>query len=167
MDTMHMSNEGLAWLKKVEGKSLVPYDDQTGKPVDHWVQGATIGYGHLITSAEWPQYRGGIDEAAAEALLRRDLAPFENAVNQGLKVPQQQNQFDALVALAYNIGTGAFLGSSVLRMINDPGLRVPAYPTLEQAWKAWSRSQGRENRGLANRRAAEWTMYSEGRYTHW
>lgn len=167
MDTMHISSEGLAWLKSVEGRSLVPYDDQTGKPVGHWVAGATIGYGHLIRVEDWPRFCKGIDDAGAEACLHQDLAPFERAVCQGVRVPQQQHQFDALLALAYNIGTTAFLRSSVLKMVNDPGLRIAAYPTLEHAWKAWSHSQGRANQGLANRRAAEWTMYRDGRYTRW
>jgi type VI secretion system secreted protein VgrG len=166
MSEMTLSGKGIEWLKAVEGRSLVPYDDQTGKPVSAWVAGATIGYGHLIPVAEWERYRGGIDEGEAERLLATDLGPFERAVRKGVVRQLQPHEFDALVILSYNIGVGAFLKSSVLKLVNDPAARV-SYPSLEAAWKAWNRSQGKLMRGLVNRRNAEWIIYSQARYTHW
>lgn len=166
MNAMTLSPQGIEWLKKVEGQRLQPYDDQTGKPISAWVQGATVGYGHLILRNEWERLGGGVSLEQAEALLRQDLAPFEQAVSRAISVTQSQCQFDALVILCFNIGGGNFARSSVVKLINNPG-SVTTFPTLEAAWMAWTRSQGKVMKGLVNRRAAEWRMYSTGSYTHW
>ncbi len=166
MNAMQLSPQGIEWLKTIECLACTPYDDQTGQPVSCWVPGATIGYGHLIAGSEWPRYSEGIDQAGAEALLCSDLAPFVATVNASIGVPLRQNRFDALVILAYNIGRDAFARSSVVKLVNDPAAHT-AYPDLEQAWKAWNKSQGRVMQGLVNRRNAEWTMYSTGRYEYW
>lgn len=47
--------------------------------------------------------------------MKHDLKIFEHAVNNAVKVPLKQNQFDALVSLTYNIGTGAFKNSTLLK----------------------------------------------------
>ncbi len=166
MNNMTLSPQGIDWLKQVEGQRLQPYDDQTGKPVDHWVTGATVGYGHLIGRAEWDSLGRGISLEQAEALLRKDLAPFEQAVNRGISAALVQCQFDALVILCYNIGVGNFARSSVLKLVNNPQAGT-TFATLEAAWMAWTRSQGKVMKGLVNRRGAEWRMYSTGSYAHW
>ena len=51
-------------------------------------------------------------------------------------------------------------------MINDPSA-PSTYPSLEDAWKAWNKSQGKVMRGLENRRASEWRIYTEGIYERW
>ncbi|MBW6392591.1 type VI secretion system PAAR protein [Billgrantia antri] len=161
-----MSEAGKQWLMEVEKLRLMPYDDQTGREITDWVEGATIGYGHLISEAEWPLYRQGIDSDQAEQLFEGDLAPFVEAVNESVEVPLAQHQFDAAVMLAYNIGVRGFESSSAVKLINDPEASTP-YPTLEEAWKAWNKSQRVVNRGLINRRAAEWGVYSRGVYETW
>lgn len=67
---------------------------------------------------------------------------------------------------AFNIGKANFNSSSVLKMINNPSAITP-YPSLESAWKAWNKSQGKEMRGLNNRRSAEWDIYSKNIYKKW
>lgn len=166
MNVAKMSDQGVAWLKTVETLSLAVYDDQTGRPTATWVPGATIGYGHLVTSAQWPLYCHGICGAQADALFAQDLSPFEDLVARSARPGLQPNQFDALTILAYNIGSTAFSRSSVLKLVNDPAAPV-AYPSLEAAWKAWDTSQGKVMAGLVRRRAAEWQIYSEGVYAHW
>src|SRR5690606_12199015 len=96
---MSLSEKGLNWLKYVERLALMPYDDQTGKQISSWVKGATIGYGHLISQNEWVKYRNGITDVEAEALLRKDLERFVNAVR---SIPRKlaQHEFDACVILA-------------------------------------------------------------------
>lgn len=153
-------------LKGIEGLRLEPYDDQIGSSVNQWVPGATIGYGHLIDRDEWARYRDGISEAEAESLLRADLAPFIQAVRTQVIRPLRQHEFDALLILVFNIGTAAFASSSVLKMLNEPQANT-AYGSLETAWKAWNRSQGRVMQGLVKRREAEWKMFSEGVYERW
>lgn len=168
---MKMSNEGINWLKSKEDKVLdkngnhVVYDDQTKQPVPEGAplpSGATIGYGHLIKPGE--DFRSGITEQAATELLRDDIATAERAVRDNIMVPLTQNQYDALVSLAYNIGNGAFASSTVVQYINNSDFTSSKYPSLESAWRAWNRTQGAVSNGLINRRNYEWNMYNNGTY---
>ncbi|MDT4330389.1 lysozyme [Methylomonas sp. MED-D] len=136
--------------------------------VNAWVAGATVGYGHLIKAAEWNLYKNGITEFTARTLFGLDLTPFVTAVRSGITSSLEQHQFDALVMLAFNIGAGAngFAGSSVVKMINDPTAKTN-YPNLEAAWKAWNKSQGKVLKGLENRLACEWVVFSQGVYKKW
>lgn len=163
---MNLSEDGAQLLQSIEKLALTPYDDQTGQPVDHWVKGATIGYGHLICQADWPTYQTGITQEAANQLFRNDLAPFIQAVNTRVTTQLKQHEFDALVILTFNIGTGNFASSSVLKLVNDPKAHT-AYHDLEAAWKAWNKSQGKVSNGLINRRAAEWDIYCRCSYHTW
>jgi GH24 family phage-related lysozyme (muramidase) len=160
------SDDGAALLKEVEALSLTPYDDQTEKPTSVWVPGATIGYGHLITQNEWSTYENGFQEADADNLLAHDLAPCVAAVRNAITAPVSQNEFDAMVMLAFNIGVSAFTTSSVCKLINNPNAPSP-YANLEAAWKAWDRSQGKVMAGLDNRRQCEWNVYANGIYESW
>lgn len=153
-------------LKSIEQLRLTPYDDQTGKDISSWIQGATIGYGHLISQDEWNTYKDGMTQGQANALFAEDISPFVNVVNSKVKVDLSQNQFDALVILTFNIGIGAFGTSSVLKLVNDPSAET-SYPSLEAAWKAWNKSQGKVMQGLVNRRNAEWNIYSNKVYAKW
>ncbi|ETX04329.1 MAG: hypothetical protein ETSY2_29395 [Candidatus Entotheonella gemina] len=163
---MDFSAKGQDLLKQIESLRLKPYNDQTGQDISSWVRGATIGYGHLILQNEWDVYKNGITKAQAEQLFADDSVPYVNGVNGGLKVEVQQHQFDAMVILTYNIGVPNFLSSSALKLINDPNAQTN-YSSLESAWKAWNRSQGRVTQGLINRRNAEWKIYSQGIYETW
>jgi len=71
-----------------------------------------------------------------------------------------------MVILAFNIGKAGFSSSSFLKMVNDPSA-TSSYATLENAWKAWNISQEKVNRGLNNRRQAEWNIYNKGVYAQW
>ena len=167
---MKTSNRGINMLKKLEGcvkfgNRHIIYDDQTGRPVntnEPLPKGATIGYGHLIKSDE--DFRNGINETTATELLRIDIATSEKAVKNNISVPLKQNQFDALVFLAYNIGSKNFANSTVVKYINNPNFHSSVYPNLESAWKAWNRSQGEISNGLINRRQNEWDLYNRGIY---
>lgn len=163
---MTFSAKGETLLKDIEKLRLKPYDDQTGKDITGWVEGATIGYGHLISSKEWKLYKDGITEEQAEQLFEDDLAPYVDTVNEAITVGVSQQQFDAMVLLAYNIGQPGFAASSVARLVNDPAADTP-YASLEDAWKAWNKSQGKVNQGLINRRNAEWNIYTKGVYETW
>src|SRR5947207_11071888 len=98
---MQMSENGLSLLQQWEGFKLQVYKDSAGLP--------TIGVGHLITKAEQAagtitingvavQYAGGLTDQQVLDLLAQDVQPAENAVNGGVKVPLNQNQFDALTS---------------------------------------------------------------------
>lgn len=122
---MTMSKEGIEMLKRFEGVR--------GKPVlkAYWdYQGWSIGYGHL--GAKEGQ-RITVEEA--ERLLARDLRWAEREVN-GLGVALEQCQFDALVSLVYNIGTGQFRSSTVRKLVRESR---EARAALEEAWYRWNK----------------------------
>ena len=147
----YLSPEGEQFLKEIEELHLEPYDNQTDKPITEWKEGATIGYGHLISSREeWERYKNGISEQQAEALFQTDIAEALAAVNKHVTAPLAPHQFDALVLLAFNIGNADFSQSSAVALINNPDADTD-YASLEDAWKAWKFSQGKENNGLINR----------------
>ena len=164
--TLKLSPDRMALLKSVEELYLKPYDDQTGEVITQWVQGATIGYGHLIAQTEWANYGDGISEPAADTRLAADLAPFQRAVRSAITVGLQQHEFDALVIFAFNIGERAFRSSSVVRLINEPEA-IASKLRLESAWKAWNKSQGKVMKGLDNRRRCEWQVFTRAVYERW
>ena len=163
---MSVSPDGVALLKAVEQLRLEPYDDQTGEAIDQWAAGATVGFGHLIAKADWGTYKDGITEAVANALFATDLAPFEAVVGSSISVGLQQYEYDALVIFAFNIGKSGFGKSSVVKLVNDPAA-VTAFTSLEAAWKAWNKSQGKVMKGLDNRRYCEWKIYTVAVYVPW
>lgn len=165
-NTMTLSTNATELLQSIEQLSTTPYDDQTGADITQWVKGATIGYGHLISQTEWLKYKDGITAEQASELFLKDLKPYVTVVNKKVTGKIRQNEFDAMVILAFNIGTDAFSGSSVLKLVNNPNAKT-SYKSLESAWKAWKRSQGVINKGLINRRKAEWDIYNSGRYKKW
>lgn len=103
----HVNDAALKLIQRDEGLRLDAYRDVAGV----W----TIGYGHT------PAYPGQrITEAEAVELLRDDLAHAEAAVQAATHdVPTTDGQFSAMVSLAFNIGTGAFRQSTVLRKHRD------------------------------------------------
>ncbi|HBE04553.1 MAG TPA: hypothetical protein DC049_19045, partial [Spirochaetia bacterium] len=168
-----ISVNGLKALAKWEGSVTVDgkhviYDDATGKPITKYKEGATIGYGHLITSVEeFTTFKNGITEKQALKMLSGDGASAISVVNSALKVNVSQDQFDAMVSLAYNIGNGSFKTSSALKLINN--LNAPSsYSSIESAWKAWNKGTINGERqvipGLQNRRSNEWIYYTKGTY---
>lgn len=118
---MRTSGKGLEDLAREEGLRLAPYNDSAGH--------ATVGVGHLIhrgpvTAADRRRY-AGFTRSQAIALLKRDVAIAENAVNAvGRALPQRF--FDATVSLVFNIGTGGFATSTVRRQIKAGDLRAAA-----------------------------------------
>ena len=165
---MKTSDNGIILLKQLEGcvkigDKHVVYDDQTGMPVNQnepLPHGATIGYGHLLKAGE--DFKNGISETKATELLRTDIATAEHVVQNSIVVSLTQNQYDALVIFAYNIGVKNFAGSTVVKYVNYHDFHNARYPTLESAWMAWNKSCGREMPGLTKRRKAEYKLFTNG-----
>lgn len=161
---MKTSEKAKDIMKKMEKLYLYIYDDQTSKATKKFVKGATIGYGHLITSqSEFNSFIAGITEKQADDLFDKDLKPFEDNVNKVVKTNLTQYQFDALVMLCFNIGGPNFNSSSVLKMVNG---QKTNYSTLESAFAAWNKSQGKIMNGLIKRRKLEYDLYSTGVYRY-
>lgn len=108
---MKMSDRGRAVLSAREGVRTKAYRDSVGV----W----TIGIGHT-SDAGPPQVTAGmsITRAEVDSIFRRDLVQYEKAVDEAITVPITQNEFDALVSFCFNIGTGGFKKSSVVRKLN-------------------------------------------------
>jgi len=140
--TRQIGPRGLALIKEFEGLELKAYLC----PAKVW----TIGYG-----STGPHVAPGmvITEAQADALLQKDLDRFEAAVAEDTP-GATQNQFDAMVSLAFNIGIGAFEKSSVLRLHLAGDHRAAA-----EAFGMWVRGGGRVLPGLQRRRAKEADLY--------
>ena len=143
---MKTSFIGRNLIKTFEGYRENAYLD----PVGIW----TIGYGHTGGVQEGDT----VTEKDADILLQQDLKAAEDTVNAtGLKLSQLQ--FDALVSLVYNIGSGNFQSSTLLKLL---GQSTKPRPELEQWWKVWNKAGGQVLKGLERRRAAEYTLYSRG-----
>lgn len=104
---LKMSREGLELLKSFEGLRLTAAQLSDGR----W----TMGHGHT----QYAREGAVITEADAEALLLYDLIPVQAAVNEAVTVEISQNQFDALVCFAFNVGADAFRESEVLTRVNQ------------------------------------------------
>lgn len=74
-----------------------------------------IGYGHTASAREGAT----IGEPDAELLLQYDLMPVVKALNDGVRSPLNQHQFDALASFAISVGVEAFLQSDVLGRLNS------------------------------------------------
>lgn len=83
-----------------------------------------------------------------------DLMRFSQLVNRVVNVPLTQNQFDALVSLAYNIGPHAFEASTLLKKLN-----VGDYYAAAEQFLRWDKSKGQILKGLVKRRAAEKKLF--------
>lgn len=120
-DHRFFSEKGIEILKILEGFSGLPYKDRNGY--------ITIGYGHKIKLGE---LFADIDEERADILLREDILPIEDFINDHVSGEVNQNQFDALVIFIFNIGQDAFLKSRVYQNINDEN-----YEDAIKQWATW------------------------------
>lgn len=114
----------------------------------------TIGYGHTLYAREGAE----VSEKDAEDLLRYDLRPVVEAVNDAVRAPLTQNQFDALCAFAFNIGVEPFRQSDALALVNESRLTEAAL-----AIEGWRRADlaGEDVviDALIRRRAAEKALF--------
>jgi len=115
----------------------------------------TIGYGHYGSDVHAGDT---ITEAEATELLERDLKVFESAVKNAVKVDITQSQFDALVSLSYNIGTGAFADSDTVKSLNEGEVGHAAVDI-----PSWRRGMGYQILpGLEKRRQTELEFFAVG-----
>ena len=93
----------------------------------------------------------------AESYLKSDLKAFEKTVNTVVTVDLTQNQFDALVSLCYNIGSGAFSKSTLVKKLNGNKIQEAADQFL-----VWNKGGGKVMQGLVKRRARERELFLKG-----
>ncbi|WP_154023036.1 lysozyme [Klebsiella oxytoca] len=147
---MQTSPEGIALIKGVEGCRLTAYPDP-GTGGAPW----TIGYGWTLPVDGKPVRPGmTIDQATADRLLKAGLVSYESDVLKLVKVKLTQNQFDALVSFAYNVGSRALSTSTLLKKLNAGDNKGAADEFLR-----WNKSGGKVLNGLTRRREAERALF--------
>ena len=144
---MKTNRAGIELIKKWEGLRLKAYKDPIGI--------LTIGYGHTSAAGE-PKVKAGmvITQEQAEEILINDLRVFEAGVQKLLKRNPTENQFAAMVSLAFNIGLGNFAKSSVLARFNEGRFTDAGY-----CFGLWNKAGGKVLQGLINRRADEARLF--------
>lgn len=144
---MRTSRAGLDVIKMFEGFRPRYQKLPNGK----WI----VGYGHVRDTQESVE----ITEDEAETLLREyDLQPFERLVTDCVLAPLNQNEFDALVSLAYNIGAKAFAQSEIVAQING-GNRLAAAKAFDEWCRARIGGRVQIVDALVRRRAAEKALF--------
>jgi lysozyme len=149
MKITKISKKGLDLIKKFEGLKLKPYLCSAGVP--------TIGYGNTL-------YENGkkvslkdtiITEQRATELLSNSLKNLEQHVDSFCRDDINQNQFDALVSFAFNLGPYNLKSSTLLKKVN----KNPNDPTIRNEFMRWTKAGGKVLKGLVERRKCEADLY--------
>ena len=142
---MRLSNPSRERLKRLEGFRAKAYIPVPGDKI-------TIGYGftHGVKMGDV------MTRDEADARLIEELRPYETVVWQGCTNEPNQNEFDAMTSLCYNIGPGGFKRSTVLKAHNRGDHQAAA-----RAFGLWVNAGGKQWPGLVRRRAAEAALYLE------
>lgn len=147
---MQVSNNGLNLITQFEGFSTVPYLDQNNV--------STIGYGSTyysdgtrVTMDDSP-----VTQEQALQLLDYSCQTAVNCINRLVQIDLNQNQFDALVDFVYNVGSGNFQSSTLLKDINSNNLA-----DIPNQFMRWNKVAGQPNNGLTRRRQAEINLWNE------
>jgi len=133
-------------LKALEGFSSRPYADPAGQTKTY-----SIGYGYQIRPGETFTT---IDTATANVLLDKVIAEIDAYLPGMLAVPVTQNQYDALVLFAYNVGRGAFASSTMLRRLNSGD-----YAAAAAEFPRWVKAGNITLPALVARRADEQQLF--------
>lgn len=142
---MTTSENGRRMIESFEGLKTTAYQDMVGI----W----TIGYGHT----------GGVvsgqtcTAAEADALLAKDLKDAESCIAMKVNVTLSQHEFDALVSFTFNLGCGAFSGSTLRKLLNE-GDRDGA----SKEFTKWIHAGGKVVAGLVTRRTREQEVFLYG-----
>lgn len=148
--TMSTSKQGKMLITHLEGVCLSKYLDSVGV----W----TIGIGATRTEipdlSSWPVSKTWTMKEAFE-MLDKSLVKYENAVNRAIKITLKQHQFDALVSICYNIGTGGLAKSTFVKRINAN----MGDAAIAQAIAMWDKPKE-----IIGRRKKEATLYTSGNY---
>ncbi len=153
---MKTSLRGIQLIKDFEAFRARPYPCEAGVP--------TIGYGSTfypngkkVTLQDAP-----ISEHAASAMLELIVARFERDVESLVKVPLNQNQFDALVSFCFNVGSdidadtiAEGLGDSTLLKKLNAG----DYAGAANEFTKWNKVKGKVSNGLTKRRKLEQSLF--------
>ena len=140
---MIISKNGLDLIKHFESLQLKAYKCSANV----W----TIGYGHTKNVKEGDR----ISQDQANCFLMQDLYSVERAIFRLVKVKLNQNQFDALCSLIFNIGISAFNKSTLLAKLNKED-----YVGAAEQFRRWNKVNNVVMAGLVRRRQAEEDLFN-------
>ena len=142
---MKIGPQGIALIQSYEKCRLRAYKPT---PDDVW----TCGWGStkgVTQDTVWTQEE-------ADARFLNDIEWVEACINQNVKVPLTQQEFDALCSLVFNIGCGAFKTSTLLHLLN-----AADYDGAAAQFAVWNRQKHVVLAGLTKRRAAEAALFED------
>ncbi len=156
-NNLSTSDKGIKFIKEEEAFVPKLYNDPAGH--------CTIGYGTLVhrgncNGSETDEFKAGISEERATELLEQEIRRVEEVINSSVTVPLSQSQFDSMVSFAYNIGTGAFRNSTLLKKMNQSD-----FAAVPVELRRWVNGAGKKLPGLVRRREAEVRMFNDGTYS--
>ena len=141
---MKTSNRGLSLIVQFEGFRPDAYLDPVGV--------VTIGFGFI----RGVKMGDKMTLSEARDRLKREIVEYEQGVLAACTRKPNQNQFDAFVCFAFNVGVAGFKKSSVLKAHNRGD-----YQAAARAFGLWNKAGGKVFTGLTRRRAAEAALYLE------
>ena len=145
---MNLSDEGVDFISKFEGFSSTIYSDMVGIK--------TIGFGHVMRPGE--DFNNITREQGLD-LLKHDANSFSGSIIKLVEVDLEQYEFDALVSFVYNVGSGNFSQSTMLKLLNQGNKRDAA-----DQFPRWDRAGGVAVPGILRRRNAERQLFLTGDY---
>jgi len=149
---MKISSKGLDLIKHFEGFSAKAYKCPAGV--------ITIGYGSTYyENGDRVKITDVIDKERATELLLGITRFFELEVDKMTRDDITQEQFDALVSFAYNLGSQALKGSTLLKKVN----KNPNDLTISSEFSKWVKAGGKTLQGLVTRRISEAKLYTTGK----
>ena len=146
---MKIDKKGLSLIAEFEGLSLKPYKCSASIP--------TIGYGstYYENGTRVQMSDAPITKQRAEQLLQHTADRFASKVGNLIKKPVTQNQFNALVSFAFNVGSGALASSTLLKLVNIN----PNDAMIAKEFLRWNKVNKVPVQGLTNRRIKESALY--------
>ena len=146
---MKLNKKGYDLIKEFEGLKLRPYLCSANVP--------TIGYGstYYENGNKVKMTDAPITKQRAETLFQIVADDFAKRVVPLVTKPITQNQFNALVSFAFNVGVQALRNSTLLRLVNIN----PNDANIEKQFLRWNKAGGVEVQGLTNRRIKESALY--------
>lgn len=150
-NNLKTSKAGKDLIRQFEGEILEVYRDLTGRH--------TVGVGHLVATHDKLKLGHKITKERSDELFEADIAGFEDALNKSLRVEVTQNEFDALVSLAFNIGANALRSSKSFRYLLNEGKKARFADAILSFNKARVRGRLQVVKGLSLRREAERKLF--------
>ena len=148
-NNMQISEEGKQLIKKFEGCRLEAYKCSAGV----W----TIGYGRTTNVKEGDT----CTQEEAEKWLDEELVVYGAYVNDAVLITLEQNEFDALVAWTYNLGSTNLNNSTMLRVLNENQKE-----DVPHQMRRWNKANGKVLEGLVRRREAEALLFQGKEWSH-